>query len=34
MSSSEAEKLVEEQAQVFEEHKDYLIRIWHNGVKV
>jgi len=29
----EAEELVEEQAQTFEDHKDYLIRIWENGVK-
>jgi len=34
MSSSEAEELVEAQAQVFEDHKDYLIRIWENGVNV
>jgi hypothetical protein len=32
MSSSEAEKLVEEQAQVFEDHKDYLIEVWDRGV--
>jgi hypothetical protein len=28
MSSSQAEKVVEEQAQVFEDHKNYLVRIW------
>jgi len=28
MSSEEAEALVEEQAQSFEEHKDYLIKVW------
>jgi hypothetical protein len=28
MSSQEAEKLVEEQAQEFENNKDYLIQIW------
>ena len=28
MSSQEAEKLVEEQALEFEEHKDYLIQVW------
>ncbi len=28
MSSKEAEKLVEEQAQSFEDHKDYLIKVW------
>jgi len=28
MSSEEAERLVEEQAQSFEEHKDYLITVW------
>ena len=33
MSSSEAEKLVEEQAQVFEDHKDYLVEVWDRGVK-
>ena len=33
MSSSQAEELVEEQAQTFEDHKDYLIQIWDNGVK-
>jgi len=33
MSSREAEGLVEEQARVFEEHKDYLIEVWDRGVK-
>jgi hypothetical protein len=28
MSSSQAEKVVEEQAQIFEDYKDYLIRVW------
>jgi hypothetical protein len=28
MSSEEAEALVEEQARSFEEHKDYLIKVW------
>jgi len=28
MSSQEAEGLVEEQAKSFEEHKDYLVRVW------
>ena len=28
MTSSQAEVLVEEQAQVFEDHKDYLIQLW------
>jgi hypothetical protein len=28
MSSLEAEALVEEQAVQFEDHKDYLIRVW------
>ncbi|MFH1672976.1 MAG: hypothetical protein ABIF87_06075 [Pseudomonadota bacterium] len=28
MTSSEAEAVVEEQAQVFEEQKDYLIKVW------
>jgi len=30
MNSEEAENLVEEQAQYFEEHKDYLIEVWKN----
>ena len=34
MSTSEAEGLVEEQARIFEEHKDYLIDVWDRGVKV
>ena len=29
MTSSQAEELVEEQAQVFEDHKDYLIQVWN-----
>jgi len=33
MSSQEAETLVEEQANKFEEDKDYLIRIWDRGKK-
>lgn len=33
MSTSEAEELVQEQAQVFEDYKDYLIQIWDEGVK-
>lgn len=33
LSSSEAEGLVEEQGQTFEDNKDYLIQIWDNGVK-
>jgi hypothetical protein len=33
MSSAEAETLVEEQALVFEEHKDYLIKVWDQKVK-
>jgi len=33
MSTSEAEGLVQEQAQVFEDSKDYLIEIWDKGVK-
>ena len=28
MTSSQAEEVVEEQAQVFEDQKDYLIRVW------
>ncbi len=28
MSSQEAEELVEDQALKFEEHKDYLIKVW------
>ncbi|MGD9022795.1 MAG: glycosyltransferase [Deltaproteobacteria bacterium] len=33
MTSAEAEKVVEEQAQVFEDHKDYLIRVWDEKAK-
>jgi glycosyltransferase involved in cell wall biosynthesis len=33
MTSSEAEAVVEEQAQVFEEQKDYLIRLWDKEEK-
>ncbi len=33
MSSQEAEALVEEQAQKFEEHKDYLIEVWDKKEK-
>ena len=33
MSSSEAEELVEEQAQVFEDYKDYLIQVWDEKKK-
>jgi hypothetical protein len=29
MSSQEAEDLVEEQAMLFEEHKEYLIETWN-----
>lgn len=28
MNSGQAEKVVEEQAQVFEDYKDYLIQVW------
>jgi hypothetical protein len=28
MSSAQAEEIVEQQAQVFEDYKDYLIQIW------
>ncbi|NQT54810.1 MAG: hypothetical protein HQ551_01115 [Desulfobacteraceae bacterium] len=28
ISSSQAEELVEEQAQILEDHKDYLIQVW------
>ncbi len=31
MTSAEAEALVEEQAQEFEEHKDYLLTVWQLG---
>jgi glycosyltransferase involved in cell wall biosynthesis len=33
MSSKEAESLVEEQAQMFEEHKNYLIEVWDKKTK-
>lgn len=33
MNSSEAEDVVEEQAQIFEDNKDYLIRVWDEGVR-
>jgi len=33
MSSSEAEEVVEEQAQIFEDKKGYLIEAWEHGVK-
>ena len=33
MTSAEAEKVVEEQAGVFEDHKDYLIRVWDEKAK-
>ncbi|MCB2226811.1 MAG: glycosyltransferase family 2 protein [Desulfarculaceae bacterium] len=33
LSSAEAEDLVEEQAQKFEEQKDYLIQVWDRGVE-
>jgi hypothetical protein len=29
MTSSQAEEIVEEQAQVFEEQKDYLLQVWN-----
>jgi glycosyltransferase involved in cell wall biosynthesis len=32
MNSSQAEEVVERQAQVFEEHKDYLIQLWDEKV--
>ncbi len=28
MNSIEAEQVVEEQAQAFEDHKDFLIKVW------
>ncbi len=31
MTSSQAEEVVERQAQIFEDHKDYLIKIWDEG---
>jgi hypothetical protein len=33
MTSSEAEAVVEEQAQVFEEQKYYLIKLWNEKEK-
>jgi glycosyltransferase involved in cell wall biosynthesis len=33
MSSSQAEEVVEEQAQIFEDHKDYLIEVWDEKAK-
>jgi glycosyltransferase involved in cell wall biosynthesis len=33
MSSSQAEEVVEEQAQVFEDHKNYLVQIWEERAK-
>ena len=33
MSSSQAEEVVEEQAQVFEDYKDYLIQVWDQKEK-
>lgn len=33
MNSAQAEAVVEEQAQVFEEYKDYLVRIWDEKAK-
>jgi hypothetical protein len=33
MSSSQAEEVVEEQAQVFEDYKDYLIQVWDEKKK-
>jgi len=33
MSSSQAEEVVEEQAQVFEDYKDYLIQVWDEKAK-
>lgn len=32
MTSSQAEKRVEEQAQVFEDQKDYLMEVWDNPI--
>ena len=34
MSSSHAEEVVEEQAQVFEDYKDYLIQVWDEKTKL
>jgi glycosyltransferase involved in cell wall biosynthesis len=33
MSSSQAEEVVEEQAQIFEDYKDYLIQVWDEKAK-
>ena len=33
MNSSEAEAVVEEQAQVFEDYKEYLIKVWDEKEK-
>jgi hypothetical protein len=33
MSSSEAEEVVEKQAQIFEDYKDYLIQVWDEKVQ-
>jgi len=33
MSSPQAEEVVEEQAQVFEDYKDYLIQVWDEKKK-
>jgi len=33
MTSAEAEEVVEEQAQIFENSKDYLVEVWDKGVK-
>jgi hypothetical protein len=33
MTSNEAEEVVEEQAQVFEQYKDYLIQVWDQKEK-
>lgn len=33
MTSSQAEEIVEEQAQVFEDYKDYLIQVWDEKAK-
>jgi glycosyltransferase involved in cell wall biosynthesis len=33
MSSSQAEEVVEEQAQIFEDHKDYLLQVWDRKPK-
>ena len=34
MTSSQAEAVVEEQAQVFEDYKDYLIQVWDEKAKL